>query len=845
MPHLASSVAETVAAMTPAEKALLVEGRDSWFTHPIPRLGIPSITITDGPHGVRLISDIGGGFDIAANARSTAFPTSATVASSWDPELARRMGEAIGRESLAAGVQVLLGPGVNLQRSPRCGRNFEYFSEDPLLTGDLGAAFVRGVQSQGVGTSVKHFAANSNEEFRFVGDSLVDERALRELYLRAFERIVKSTAPTTVMCAYNRVNGRFASEHRELLTDILREEWGFDGLVMTDWGATDDRVAGIEAGCDLDMPGGVEHNRASIIAALESGRLPMPTLDLAVTRVLELIERTAAPRVVPVVDEAAHAALAARIAVESAVLLANDGILPLPIERWTTRAVSAPSADADADADAEADEPSLLVIGDLFERMRFQGAGSSLITPTSVVGPREAFDARGIRYRYRPGYDSRPGAADASLAVAAVAAVVPGEPVLLFAGLTDLEESEGFDRPDLRIADEQVALLRSLLDAGARVVLVLFAGAPVEVPYLDELAAVLDLVLPGQHGGEAAAALLFGEAVPAGRLAQTWWRTADDSSAAADYNRGIQARYTESIYVGYRFVDTRDAASVAAVQFPFGHGLSTTRFEHRELRVRVEEGRVLVGVTVDNVGEREGVEVVQCYSGRNHGAVFKAEQELRAYAKVRIPAGGSERVELAFDLHDLAYWDVLDHDWRLENGDYEVRIGASSADLRLRAPLVVDTGVPSRSPYPPAVDGDYARPPRGIPDSFPALLGRPVLPEVAPRRLAMQSRFIDARRSLLGRIVDDLIVGRMRRDYREALAMPPSIERDARVKNANFLVRMMPFTSPRSLAQSSGGEFPYRVALGLTELARGRLIRGVAIMTGRRSTVGSTEPTGD
>ena len=378
-----------------------------------------------------------------------------------------------------------------------------------------------------------------------------------------------------------------------------------------------------------------------------------------------------------------------------------------------------------------------------------------------------------------------------------------------------------------------LAISSSAADAGAKVVLVLSAGAPVEIPFVDELDAVLDLLLPGQHGGEAAAALLFGEAVPAGRLTQTWWRSAEDSSAAADYNRGVQARYAESIYVGYRYVESDDPDSVAAVQFPFGHGLSTTTFVYRDLHVQQQGGRVLVSVAVDNVGDRDGVEVVQCYVGRNDSAVFKAEQELRAFEKVRIPVGGSVRVELSFAVDDLAYWDVADHGRRLENGVYEVRVGASSGDLRLRSPLTVTTGVDSRSPYAAEVDRDYARPPRGIPASFPALLGREVVAEVVPRRLAMESRFVDARRSLLGRLMHTVLVGRMSREYRAALAMPESVERDARVKNAHFLVRMMPFTSPRSLAQSSSGEFPYRVALGLTELARGRVLRAIGHFTGR------------
>ncbi len=810
------TIAETVQELTLEEKVLLIEGSQSWHTHPIPRLGIPSITLTDGPHGVRLVSDTGGGFDIAVNAQSTAFPTSATVASSWNPDNQQRIGAALARECLGVGVHVLLGPGINIKRSPLCGRNFEYFSEDPLVSGAFGEAFVRGVQGGGVGISLKHFAANSNEEFRFVGDSIVDDRALREIYLRGFERVVKTAHPATVMCAYNRVNGTFASENETLLKGILRDEWGFDGLVMTDWGATHDRVAGVASGCDLDMPGDVPHNRRSVVAAVRSGALSEADLDLSVSRLLRLIERTAvrddsvAMRVPH--DPAEHARIAAEVAADSAVLLVNDGTLPLP---------SGSSA------------PELAIIGDLFERMRFQGAGSSLITPPEVVTPKDAFDARGVRYRFARGYRESTGDRDPALEAEAIDLASHVDTVLFFGGLTDLDESEGFDRSSMRLADNQMRLIQSLIETGAKVVFVLFAGAPVELPFADKLAAVLSMMLPGQSGGEAAAALLFGEVTPSGKLTESWVRSAEESSAAADYDKAVQARYLESIYVGYRYYD----ASHTPLRFPFGHGLSYTTFEYRDLDVVVRDGQVHVTATVRNAGQRDGAEVVQLYVRNNDGAVFKAEQELRAFTKVFIRAGEESTVELTFAIADLAYWDVVDKDWRLENGDYEVRLSASATDVRLSGPLSISTGVESRSPYPATVDRDYARPPIGVPGSFEDLVGRPIVLEVPPRRLALESRFTDARGTLLGRIIDNLISGLMRKDYRAALAEPESLERDAHVKNAYFLVRMMPFSSPRSLAMSSSGQFPYRVALGLDLIAQRKVLAGIATLLGLRSSI--------
>lgn len=801
------TVEEVVAQLTLEEKALLLEGVDSWGTNGVERLGIRPLCLTDGPHGVRKVKEDGGAFGIAGAEPSSAFPTSTTLAKTWNPELAHRVGRAIGRESAALGVDVLLAPGVNIMRSPLCGRNFEYFSEDPLVSGVFGSAFVRGVQSTGVAASVKHFAANSNEDFRFTGDSVVDERALREIYLRAFERIVKDAEPATVMCAYNRLNGTFCSDDEGLLTGILRKEWGFEGLVMTDWGATHDRVAALAAGCDLDMPGGVAHNRAMILTAVADGSLPEEELDRAVARVLHLVDRTSIRSDAVVVDAEAHANLAEQVAVEGAVLLANDGTLPL------------------AERDA-----GLLVVGEMFEKMRFQGGGSSLVAPPHVVSPREAFDARGIRYSYARGYRGLDGVPDAELEHAALALAADARTVLFFGGLGDLEESEGFDRRDMALPAAQIRLLTALIDAGAAVVLILFAGAPVEIPRAEGLAGVLLLSLPGMRGGEAVARLVFGQANPSGRLTETWPLTATDSSCAADYGRSEISQYYESIYVGYRFHD----AAGTAVRYPFGHGLSYTRFAHRDLDVAVEDATVRVDVTVQNTGPRDGAEVTQVYVRNNRGRVFKADKELRAFAKTPLSAGEEKRVELSFDLGDLAYWDVAERDWVLENGDYEVLIAASAADIRLSVPLTITQGRETRSPYPTEVDRDYARPPRTVPASFPGLLGREI-PEVpARRRLELETRLEDARGSFIGGIMYRAVIGKMRREHDEALALPDSPERDARVKSSHFVLRMMPSMSLRAMAMSSNGALPYRVAAGIADLAGGHPLRGIRRLLSRK-----------
>jgi len=801
-----ATVDSLVAGLALDEKTLLLEGVDAWNTNGVERLGVRRLFVTDGPHGVRKVRDNAGAFGLAEAEPSTSFPTSTTLAKTWNPRLAHEVGAAIGRESAALGVDVLLAPGVNIVRSPLCGRNFEYYSEDPLISGVFGAAFVRGVQSEGVAASVKHFAANSNEDFRFTGDSVVDERALREIYLRAFERIVTEAAPATVMCAYNRLNGTYCSENPELLTGILRDEWGFDGLVMTDWGATHDRVAGLAAGCDLDMPGEVEHNRAQLKVAVEDGRLSPETLDRAVGRVLALIDRCA-PDTAASVDAAAHAALAEEVAVEGAVLLANDGVLPL-----------------------SAQGRRLVVVGEMFEKMRFQGAGSSLVSPPETVSPKDAFARRRIDHTYAPGYRSLDAAPDAALESAALAAAAHADTVLFFGGLGDLEESEGFDRTTMALPEAQIRLLSALVDSGAKVVLVLSTGAPVEIPRAEELAAVLLLSLPGMRGGEAAARLLFGEANPSGRLTESWPATAADSSCADDFGRDAVSKYYESIYVGYRF---HDRASTA-LRYPFGHGLSYTRFEHRDLDVISDGERIHARVTVTNTGDRDGSEVVQLYVRNNRGRVFKADKELRAFTKTWLAAGASTRVELSFSLADLAYWDVADHGWVLENGEYEVLVAASAADIRLSAPLVVHEGRASLSPYPPAVDLAYAEPPAEIPDAFAALLGRAVPPARRSHRLELEARLADSRGSFLGGIMYRAVVGRVQRDFDAALALPASPERDAKVKSAHFVLRMMPSMSLRAMAMSSAGELPYHVAAGLADLGTGHPLRGIRRLLSRR-----------
>ena len=574
-------VEQILQQMTVEEKAALVSGTDFMYTNPIPRLGVPSLCMSDGPHGLR--KQIGSGDNgVSRSEPATAFPTAACTASGWNPENLKKMGAAIAEECRYYGVHTLLGPGVNIKRNPLCGRNFEYFSEDPLLAGVLGAAMVEGVQSKDVGVSVKHFALNNSENYRFMGNSVASENTIRKLYLKPFEYVVKRAKPATVMCAYNQINGTFCSENKWLLNDVLRDEWGFDGAVMTDWGAVRDRVLGLKAGLDLEMPGDTAICRRAILDAAADGSLPTEDLDKACRNILNWIGKYWQPADESSVDWKAHHALAAEIAADCAVLMKNDGVLPL------------------------SGTEKLHNAGELFETMRYQGAGSSMICPTFVTTPKDAFEARGVR------------------------SVTPEESdvILVFAGLTDEFESEGGDREHMRLPDSQLREIDALCESGKKVVVVLFGGSPVELPFFDQVSAILNMYLPGQNGGTAVYELLFGEKNPSGKLPETWPLRYEDVPSASSFGKGVTEVYAEGVEVGYRYYNKHDVP----VRCPFGFGLSYTTFEKTEWK---QSGSAYTQ-TITNTGDRFGAEVAQLY----------LDGELAGFEKVYLQPGESKTVTI-------------------------------------------------------------------------------------------------------------------------------------------------------------------------------------------------------
>ncbi len=718
------AAADAVAALTLEEKASLTSGATFWLTKAAG--AVTSTALADGPHGVRKQREGGDHVGLQESEPATCFPPAVALGSTWDPALLERVGQALGREAQAHGVGVLLGPGINIKRSPLCGRNFEYLSEDPLVSGTLGSALVRGLQSQGVGASLKHFAVNNQEGDRLRVSADVDPRPLREIYLRGFHRVVTTAHPWTVMCSYNRINGVYASQHPWLLTQVLREEWGFDGLVMSDWGAVDDRVAGLRAGLDLEMPASGGRTDAQVVAAVRSGDLDEAVLDTAAGRVADLANRVVAGRRADAtVDLDAHHALAREAAAAAVVLLRNEGdLLPL-----------APDA-------------SVAVVGEFARTPRYQGAGSSQINPTRLDNALDALRALAPgRVTFAAGF-SLAGApeppAGTDLVAEAVRTAADADVAVVFVGLPDAAESEGFDRRDIELPSDQLALVDAVLAANPSTVVVVSNGGVVRLSsFADRVPAVVEGWLLGQAGGGALADVLHGVVNPSGRLAETVPVRLQDSPAYLDFPGEFgHVRYGEGLFVGYRWYDAREIP----VSYPFGHGLSYTTFAYADLEVAAGlDGGLVASVVVTNTGSRDGAEVVQLYAGRPGSAVVRAPRELRAYAKVTVPAGESRTVELSVARDDLAYYDVRVDGWVVEGGAYLVEVGASSRDVRLSASV--------------EVHGDDVRFPLSARSSIDEVVADPV---AGPgMRVALRGLLGDADDPELLKVVGSFPVGRV------------------------------------------------------------------------------------
>ncbi len=682
-----TKIKELLLQLTLEEKAGLCSGKDFWRTKPVERLGIPSVMVSDGPSGLR--TQVENGVNENDSRAAVSFPSGCATASSFDRNLLRNLGEILGEEANNYNVSTVLGPAINIKRSPLCGRNFEYLSEDPYVAGELGAAYVKGVQSKNVGTSVKHFAANNQETNRFSVSEEVDERTLREIYLPAFENCVKNSAPTTIMCSYNAINGELSSQNKWLLKDVLRDEWGFKGMVVSDWGAVYDRVKGIKADLSLEMPYSGGHTDNDIVQAVKAGTLTMEELDEAVSHVLEMVLNYTEHKQSGVFDMDKDHTESARIAEESCVLLKNDNAV-LPIK-----------------ASAE----KVLFTGCFAENPRYGGGGSSKIKCYKMTSAVAAAREAGLGVKYVKGYNEDFVTTTAALTDETVAAAREADTVVVFAGLPESYETEGADRTTLDMPQVQNELIEKLAAVNKNVVVVLHNGAPVAMPWVDKVAAILECYLGGENIGTAQVNLLFGKANPSGKLAETFPLRLEDTPCYLTYpGNGRTCVYSEGIFVGYRWYDSRKMP----VLFPFGYGLSYTTFEYSNLKVSKsafkDSDGVEVSITIKNTGSVEGKEVVQLYVSDKTGVEVRPEKELKGFDKVNLKPGESKEVTFKLDRRSFAFWNIDIDDWYAPSGKYIISIGASSRDIRATAEVdVTSTSKKAFTITPQTTMGDMLR----------------------------------------------------------------------------------------------------------------------------------------
>ena len=792
-------VNEIMKNLTTEEKVCLLSGHKSWHTNKVSRVGVPSIFLTDGPHGLRKKKDGDKVVGLGETELSTCFPAACTTGSSWNKELLYQMGVAMGEECRHYNVNLILGPAVNIKRNPLCGRNFEYFSEDPLIAGTLGAKLTKGIEDMGVGTSVKHFACNNNEKNRYFGDSIVDERAFREIYLKAFEPIIKEGKPQTVMCAYNKVNGEYASENGELLNNILRDEWGFEGLVMSDWGAVNDRVKGLKNGLDLEMPGDIAHNRQVLLDAVNNGTLTMEELDRAVIRVLNMINNTTKVEGTLPAKFDEHAQLSKKLSVDSAVLLKNDkNILPL------------------------SDKDKYLIVGEMFEKMRYQGAGSSLLRPYKLTTPKEAFDKHNINYTYEKGYNVFSYEDDGELVTKAALRAERADTIIFFGGLSEYAESEGFDRTTLSLPQNQLNLLKRLSKINKKIIFVMFGGCPVQIDFEDDVMSILNMYLPGEEGGEAAYELIFGKANPSGKLCETWPLNYSDVPFHNEFTSTTNDRYKESIFVGYRYYSSFNVP----VKYPFGYGLSYTHFDYSNMRLEKDGEKVNVYVNVKNVGRMAGSTVLEIFVEGPKSGIVKPHLELRGFEKIHLEVGEEQVACVEIPLENLRYY--VNGKWSLENGNYAFKLCSDVNTELLSCSLEITDGeeLVENPEYAKLYGINKEKFLMMTDKQFDKLIGREIPLPVVKRPYDLNTP-IREYKTFCGKLFYKLVMKVFKIIYNHELKSKDTPDKETKVKNAYFGWQIMTCMSLRSMSYASEGMLTHNMACALLDIANNKPIRGV------------------
>ena len=803
-----SNIKNLLKGLTVEEKAQLLTGHDVWYTGENQKFKIPKIRMSDGPYGLRKVEK---GEEAKPSVPATCFPPLCTVGNTFDERIVYDMGVALGEECLENGVNIILGPGVNIKRNPLCGRNFEYISEDPYLAGKLGINYVQGVQSKGVGTSLKHYCCNNEEDYRFISDSEVDERALREIYLKPFEMVIKEARPTTVMASYNKIRGVKAVANHNLLIDIARLEWNFNGTFISDWGAVIDGRDSLINGLDLEMPGEVKYHTDSIVNSQKSGNLDMGAVNRSCQHVIELAQKLKATEQIGFkYNRDEHHKIATRIAEEGAVLLKNeDKTLPLILTE------------------------NFCVIGTLAEKMRFEGLGSSHVNPTRVSSPLEALRL----YRkidYAPGYRIDSDEPDPEMENAAINLANDFDKIVIFAGLTDLVESEGYDRKNLNLPANQLHLISGLLGLGKRVVIVLFNGSPVALPFIDNVDSILDMYLPGQGGGTACARLLFGDVNPSGHLMETWPMNLQDVPSYPYFNKRKDVQeYRESIFVGYRYYDKTGIVPL----FPFGHGLTYTKFEYSDLNVKDNEIDFAVSFKIKNVGTKSGTEVTQLYISQRDTGVFKAPKSLKKFERITLEP--SEEKEILFNVgkEEFAYYNIKLKEFVVESSVASILIGSSSADIRLRKDVKISGRNDIPAPFAPSDFPSYFSPINNIfpQQQFEILLGHKIPPEAPRLPLNMESTLEDFNQTRRGRKVYKLVNKFALKNLKKAEALDKNDpKRYEAIVSAKNLIVSLPNVSVSMIVGFLGSHFSYQRVQGLLMYVNKRPLSGIfKMLTGK------------
>jgi len=780
--------------MTLEEKCYLLSGKDFWQARSVERLGIPNMTLSDGPHGIRKQEGAGDQLGLNGSVPATCYPTAATIANSWDPALGEELGEHLGTEAASQNVCVLLGPGLNIKRSPFCGRNFEYFSEDPYLAGKMAASYVRGIQKNGVSACPKHFAANSQELRRMASDSIMDERTLREIYLTGFEIAVKEGHAKSIMSSYNRVNGTYANENPHLLQKILRDEWGFDGFVVSDWGASNDHVEGVRAGSHLEMPTTGGDSDLELVEAVKSGKLDEKLLDQRVDELLDVILSTTkavSPLKGKPFDIERHHAMAAKASEQSIVLLKNEGSI-LPLKKGT----------------------KVAVIGEFAQKARYQGAGSSVVNPTKLDHTMDVIknfdlDVAGFEAGY-----PRSGKGDPAMQAKAVELAQKADIVLLYIGLDEISESEGLDRAHMRLPQSQVDLIEAVAAANPNVVAVMSAGSAVEMPWLPKVKALVHSYLCGQAGASSVLKAIMGQVNPSGKLAETYPVKYEDVSSAPYFPaKERTAEYREGLFVGYRYFETANVP----VLFPFGFGLSYTTFEYSDLTVSEKEATF----TLKNTGKMDGAEVAQLYVSRTDGDVFRPAKELKGFQKVFLKAGESKKVTIPLDDKAFRYFNVNTNQFEVEGGEYTILIGASAADIKLSGKVAVK-GTGAVSPYDKAKFAKYfSGDIKNISDAeFETLLGHPIPDGHWSGTLDMNDAICQLyyAKSWIARKAYKIMTNMLNK----------SIAKGEPDLNITFIYNM-PF---RGIAKMAGGMCTMEMAEGILTICNGHFFKGLGAVIG-------------